>query len=166
MVAKRRRVIPRELRKAIGQQLRYLRRNLRIIETLKEEVGLKGLSRKQYRNLLVIGELYRQQEEMYRKRTNRVDDRIVSLSQLHIRPIVREKSRVNVEFGAKVGVSLVYGFARLERLEWDNFHDGRFYRRPQKLTGHDMSVIRRRSWRTKFSARSRIDGTAKNGAFV
>ncbi len=61
---------------------------------------------------------------MYRKRTRRIDDRIVSISQPHVRPMVRGKARAHVEFGAKVAVSLVNGYARLERLDWNNFHEG------------------------------------------
>lgn len=123
-VAKQRRVSPRVLRKAIGKQLRFVARDLRIIARLKDEVGLSVLSRRQYHQLLVICELHRQQEEMYRKRTHRIEDRIVSISQPHVRPIVRGKARANVEFGAKVAVSLVNGYARLERLDWNNFHEG------------------------------------------
>ncbi|CAB3391268.1 transposase (fragment) [Kyrpidia spormannii] len=66
-VAKQRRVSPRALRKAIGKQLRFVARDLRILASLRDEVGLEALSRRQYRDLLVIHELYRQQEEMYRK---------------------------------------------------------------------------------------------------
>jgi IS5 family transposase len=29
-----------------------------------------------------------------------------------------------VEFGAKVAISVVNGYARLERLDWDSFHEG------------------------------------------
>ncbi|WP_067929476.1 IS5 family transposase [Alicyclobacillus shizuokensis] len=123
-VAKQRRVSPRVLRKAIGKQLRFVARDLRIITQLKDEVGLGVLSRRQHRQLMVICELYRQQEEMYRKRTRRIEDRIVSISQPHVRPIVRGKVRANVEFGAKVMVSLVNGYARLERLDWNNFYEG------------------------------------------
>ncbi|WP_029420173.1 IS5 family transposase [Alicyclobacillus macrosporangiidus] len=123
-VAKQRRVSPRTLRKAIGKQLRFVARDLRIIGKLKEEVGLGALSARQYRQLLVIQELYRQQEEMYRRKTRRIEDRIVSISQPHVRPIVRGKVRANVEFGAKVAISVVNGYARLERLDWDSFHEG------------------------------------------
>ncbi len=123
-VAKQRRVGPRGLRKAIGKQLRFVARDLRIIAKLRDEVGLDALSARQHRQLLVIQELYRQQEEMYRGRTRRIDDRIVSISQPHVRPIVRGKVRANVEFGAKVAISVVDGYARLERLDWDSFHEG------------------------------------------
>ncbi len=84
-----------------------------------------ALSARQYRQLLVIQELYRQQEEMYRRKTRRIEDRIVSISQPHVRPIVRGKVRANVEFGAKVAISVVNGYARLERLDWDSFHEGK-----------------------------------------
>lgn len=36
----------------------------------------------------------------------RCDDRIVSISQPHVRPIVRGKTDKSVEFGAKLGLSL------------------------------------------------------------
>jgi hypothetical protein len=115
---------PRALRKAVGKQLRFVARDLRIIGKLREEVGLGALSARQYRQLLVIQELYRQQEQMYHRKTRRIEDRIVSISQPHVRPIVRGKVRANVEFGAKVAISAVNGYARLERLDWDSFHEG------------------------------------------
>ena len=74
--------------------------------------------------MLVIHELYRQQEEMYRRRIRRIDDRVVSISQPHMHPIVRSNVRANVEFGAKVAISVVDGYARLERLNWYSFHEG------------------------------------------
>jgi transposase, IS5 family len=123
-VTKQRRVNYRVLRKAIGQQLRYVARDLRIVGELNEEHGLMALSRQQYTQLLVIQELYRQQREMYSKRSHRVDDRIVSISQPHVRPIVRGKAKANVEFGAKVAISLVNGYALVERLEWDTYNEG------------------------------------------
>ncbi|WP_419670144.1 IS5 family transposase [Alicyclobacillus macrosporangiidus] len=123
-VAKQRRVSPKVLRKAIGKQLRFVARDLRIIARLKDEVGLSVLSRRQYHQLLVICELHRQQEKMYRKRTHRIEDRIVGISQPHVRPIVRGKAWDNVEFEAKVALSLVNGYVGLERLNWNNFHKG------------------------------------------
>jgi IS5 family transposase len=62
---------------------------------------------------------------MYDRKTHSVPDRIVSsISQPHVRPIVRGKARANVEFGAKLAISAVEGFAYLERLSWDNFNKG------------------------------------------
>ncbi len=39
---------------------------------------------------------------MYENESTRIDDRIVSINQPHIRPIVRGKARTPVEFGAKL----------------------------------------------------------------
>lgn len=61
---------------------------------------------------------------MYELRTHRIEDRIVSISQPHIRPMVRGKASAPVEFGAKVSVSMVNGYAFLERLSWDSFNEG------------------------------------------
>jgi len=44
---------------------------------------------KEYKNFLVINTLYGQQKKMYDQRTHSVDDRIVSIHQPHVRPIVR-----------------------------------------------------------------------------
>ena len=61
--------------KAIGQQFRYLRRNLKHIEEqLRNGGNLSMLSNYQYKSLLVIHEVYRQQEIMYREKTHRIPD--------------------------------------------------------------------------------------------
>jgi len=54
--------------------------------------SLTCLSKRQYKQLLVIQEVYRQQQEMWTEKKQRVDQRIVSLSQPHVRPIVRGKA--------------------------------------------------------------------------
>jgi len=58
-VAKQKKPGAKKIRKAIGQQLRYLKRNLGHIECMSEEGLLKYLSKRLYRLLLVISELYR-----------------------------------------------------------------------------------------------------------
>ena len=110
-------------RKALRQQLNYLRRNLSTIDALSEQVPLTVLSRRQYRELLVIRELYRQQQWMYDHRSRRIADRIVSISQPHVRPIVRGKAATPTEFGSKLSVSQVDGFAFVDRLEWDPYNE-------------------------------------------
>lgn len=81
------------------------------------------LSRKTYRDLLVIHELYHQQLQMWSERSHQMEDRIVSIHQPHIRPIVRGKAKARVEFGAKIAVSMTNGYAFLDRLSWDNFNE-------------------------------------------
>ncbi|MFH1614064.1 MAG: IS5 family transposase [Planctomycetota bacterium] len=122
-VAKQKKPGYKKIRKAIGQQLRYLKRNLGHIESMAEEGLLKYLSKRLYRLLLVIKELYRQQLWMYENRTHSISDRIVSLYQPHVRPIVRGKAKSPVEFGAKVSISLVDGFSFVEKIGWDAYNE-------------------------------------------
>ena len=89
-VAKARKPGKRKLRQGLGQQLRYLRRNLGSIAGMAQEGLLVSLPRQRYRQLLVIHELYRQQLWMYTHRCHRIADRLVSLSQPHVRPIPRQ----------------------------------------------------------------------------
>lgn len=51
---------------------------------------------------------------MYDNRTHSVLDRIVSVSQPFVRPIVRGKTGMPVEFGMKLDISVVDGWTRLE----------------------------------------------------
>ena len=63
---------------------------------------------------------------MFQAGAQRVDDRIVSLSQPHVRPIKRGKAGRDTEFGAKLSLSVVGGFSFLDRLSWDsNFRSDR-----------------------------------------
>ena len=51
-----------------------------------------------------------QQDEMHRTGSHHCPNRIVSIFQPHVRPIVRGKAGANVEFGAKTGMSVVEGY--------------------------------------------------------
>jgi transposase, IS5 family len=73
--------------------------------------------------LLVVVEIYRQQLWLYENKKQSIDDRIVSLSQPHIRPIVRGKAGKAVEFGAKLSASCFDGFVFLDHISWDNFNE-------------------------------------------
>jgi len=113
------------IRAAKRQQLQYLKRNLGIIDSYEQRHPgcLQLLPERKQAMLQVIRTLYAQQEEMYRNGSHRVDDRIVSLSQPWVRPIVRGKQNAEVEFGAKVEMSVVDGFLRIEDLRWDAFNE-------------------------------------------
>jgi hypothetical protein len=83
------------------------------------------LSYRHLRQLWVIRLVYDQQKEMYDKRSWRCDDRIVSISQPQVRPIVRGKAGKSVEFGAKISASLsADGLARADAIRWDAFNEG------------------------------------------
>jgi hypothetical protein len=66
---------------------------------------------------------YDQQKYMYEADTHSYSNRIVSIYQPHVRPIPRGKLKSQAEFGAKLGVSLDDGFARINTLSWDAYHE-------------------------------------------
>lgn len=105
-----------EIRKGVGQQLNYLKRNLKNINKIVDNnpLILGSLDKEMYKYLLVINELERQQSEMYKLKTKSIKHRIVSIHQPHVRPIVRGKQGKNVEFGAKINVSLQNGYTRID----------------------------------------------------
>jgi IS5 family transposase len=123
-VAKQRKAGVWKIRKAVGKQLGYVKWNLEIIGNLITQSSLSLLSKDEYRQLLVIHELYCQQAGMYKKKTHRIDHRIVCISQPHVRPIVRGKAKANVVFGSKVAISVVDGYALIEQLDWENYNEG------------------------------------------
>lgn len=123
-LAKKRKVNLSERRKAIKKQLQYIKRNLGHIQQLMSEgASLLNLSNRQYKMLLVVAEVYRQQLWLYENKKRSIEDRIVSLSQPHVRPIVRGKAGTDVEFGAKFSASCFDGYVFLEHISWDNFNE-------------------------------------------
>lgn len=60
---------------------------------------------------------------MYRMKTHSIPDRIVSISQPYVRPIVRGKARSKTEFGAKLSVSVIGRKVILDRLSWDAYNE-------------------------------------------
>jgi len=114
----------KEIRRSLKKQLGFLRRNIKNIHTLLAAYTTIPFDVHQYKYFLVVQTLYDQQVQMYKEKSHRIEHRIVSIHQPHVRPIVRGKTNANVEFGAKINVSLVNGFAFLEDLSWDAFNEG------------------------------------------
>jgi IS5 family transposase len=124
-ITKKRKKKPNELRKAIRKQLNYLRRNITTINELLDRLKTSRwpLTFEQLRLFWIIQEVYRQQQQMYNERSKKIPDRIVSIPQPHVRPIIRGKAGKDVEFGAKLSASFVNGYAFLDRVSWDNYHE-------------------------------------------
>ena len=121
-LAKRRKRTGKAIRKAIKKQLQYVRRDLGYIDRFLSEG--QALSTKNAKQLEVIRKLFEQQQFMYENRTHSVADRIVSISQPYIRPIVRGKAKTPTEFGIKLDVSLdEHGVARIERQSFDAYNE-------------------------------------------
>jgi len=110
LTAKKKNKTKKELHKAVGSQLRFVRRNLNSINKLLDAYPVIPLEPKDHKYLLVIGTLYDQQKQMHKSRTHQVDDRIVSIHQPHVRPMVRGKAQAKAEFGSKFTYRLLRGF--------------------------------------------------------
>ena len=60
---------------------------------------------------------------MLDKKVHQCTDRIISVFQPHVRPIVRSKSKAKVEFGSKIGVSVVNGYTFIDHFSWDAYNE-------------------------------------------
>ena len=139
MLAKQKKRTAKRIRKAIKKQLQYVRRDLGYIDRFLGEG--KELSEKQENRLSIIRKVYEQQKYMYKNKVHTVADRIVSISQPYIRPIVRGKAKAPTEFGAKLDLSLdEYGMARIEKQSFDAYNESdvliNAVERYKERTGH------------------------------
>jgi hypothetical protein len=123
-IAQKKRKSAKEIRSAVRSQLSYLSRNIKSIYKLLDSYQGIPLDRHQYKYLLVIQTLYDQQQKMFSQHSHSVENRIVSIHQPHVRPIVRGKTNANVEFGAKINVSIMNDYTFLDDIEWEAYNEG------------------------------------------
>ena len=113
----------KKISKAIKKQLQYIRRDLGYMDVLINANNVE-LSDKDRALLDVLEKVYEQQKYMFDNNTHSVEDRIVSISQPYIRPIVRGKVKSPVEFGAKLDLSVdEMGMSRIEKLSFDSYNE-------------------------------------------
>ena len=111
----------RAIHSAIRKQLQYIRRDVGYIVQFVRS-GVK-LTEKQKERLNLVTTVYEQQRIMFESGTHSIPGRVVSLAQPWVRPIVRGKVRANTEFGAKLHISLVDGYARIERMDFEAYNE-------------------------------------------
>jgi hypothetical protein len=137
--ARNRKPSTKQLRKALKRQLGYVARDIGYIQTFLAMEG-QTLPKQMLTQFQTITQLYEQQQEMYQNKKHRVANRIVSIHQPWVRPIVRGKANAAVEFGAKIEVSLYKGYARVEDQRWDAYNEGGTLQasveRHKETTGH------------------------------
>lgn len=94
-IAKQRSKRDKDLEEAIGKQLWYLERDLKIIEKLiiGRQADMAQLNKDLNQKYGTIKRVFQQQSKMVQNHTCRVEDRIISLSQPYVRPITERKSR-------------------------------------------------------------------------
>ena len=111
------------IRETIRQQLGYVSRDLKYIDNFVRN-GYEP-DRKFQDDLETIRKIYEQQRYMFDNNVHKVADRIVSISQPYVRPVVRGKVSKPTEFGAKLHLSIdEWGFARIEYLSFDAYNEG------------------------------------------
>lgn len=133
----------KKIRKAIKKQLGYLSRNLGYIDSML--TAGKCLTDRQKERFKTIRKVYEQQKYMYENNCHSIPDRIVSLSQPYLRPIVRGKAKAAVEFGAKLDISVCDGWTRLEKVSFDAYNESKnlpeMLERYKQRTGHYPSRV-------------------------
>ncbi|MDD3957741.1 MAG: IS5 family transposase [Candidatus Izemoplasmatales bacterium] len=121
--AKAKRLTMNKRRSALRIQLQYIKRNIERIDS-RVQSGVYAFSKDQMIEFSTCKEIFRQQTHLWETKTTRIDDRIVSLHQPHIRCIVRGKAGAPYEFGPKVALSKVNGFIHIDEISFDNFNEG------------------------------------------
>jgi len=99
-ITKLRRKGTSKLRGCLRFLLNALDRNLRFIDDYAKK--LENVDSKALERIGVLKSILEQQRKMFKIGVHRVENRIVSVSQPHVRPIVRGKAGREVEFGAKI----------------------------------------------------------------
>lgn len=120
--AKCRKHTAKKIRKALRQQLSYVKRDIGYLDKFMAD----GYAPKagEIPLLLTIFRLYEQQQYMYDNKVHSVENRIVSIMQPWIRPIVRGKLNSAVEFGAKLDISIDSdGYARIEKTSFTAYNE-------------------------------------------
>ena len=120
----RRKKSAKKIWKEIRYQLNCIRRNLGYVREYEEKYGAAGLHKIEAERLQTIKKFEEQQRYMLDNKCHSVDDRIVSLSQPWIRPVVRGKSKAPTEFGAKISISVVNGYTFIDKFSFDAYNEG------------------------------------------
>lgn len=115
----------RLVRQILSYMLSCLGKELRLIVGVfvdhKRSKAL--LSNTEQRILNATFGMYQQQSEMLANGTHTCANRIVSIFQPHIRPIVRGKAKAKTEFGAKIGASIYEGYTFIDHYSWDAYNE-------------------------------------------
>jgi len=137
--AKAKRKTKQQIRRAKRQMLQFVRRNLRQIRAVMAEARDKGT-----KQLHMIGgrlktaeTIFEQQMKMYKDKSHRIADRIVSFHRPWVRPIKRGKNGKDVEFGAKAAMSHVDGFLFLDKIDHDNFSESQTQVVREQIAGYE-----------------------------
>jgi len=128
---KSRRRVQKHLRQFAQRNIQQLERAVNNLKETIKDAGSKAvnsidtaknkLTKEAEKFLSIAQEILAQQKDVYKGLP--VKERIVSVHQPHLRPMVRGKYPVNVEFGPKILLNLKNNFLFLEQLSFNNVSD-------------------------------------------
>lgn len=125
-VIKRKKKSKKLINKGKLELLAYLSKDIHSIVNLIAVNGtqlLYNLKSNEQRLIGSIIKMHHQQDQMFKNKVNTCSNRIISIFQPHIRPIVRGKAKSLTEFGAKIGASIVKGFTFIDHHSWDAYNE-------------------------------------------
>lgn len=135
------------LNKMMGQ-ISPLIAKCKLVDALNQQVNKaskKTTSSKSLKNPLTtrffdylhtIKQVYRQQDQHFKRPDTKIKNRIVSLAKPYLRPIVRGKENKRVEFGIKLHKMMVGGIGFVEHWDFSAFHEG--VRTPKTIRKHQQ----------------------------
>ena len=138
-----------QTRKMQRRLLDLLGKILKEIRKIKRHNDKAGnlLTEREKNDIEIITRMYRQQKSHFQSGDSResIQNRIVSISKPHVRPIVRGKEVKSVEFGAKCNNILVDGISFIEKLSFNAFNEGNRLKHcvtlHKRLFGEDVKKI-------------------------
>ena len=121
--SKKRTKTKKVIAKAKKQMLQYVRRNINQLKDAIEQVKARGQRVREniIERVRVAEKIFGQQREMYKRKVNRIAERIVSFHRPYVRPIKRGKQGKKVEFGGKGALVHVGGFLFLDYFAHEAF---------------------------------------------
>lgn len=160
--SKKKRKTHKEIRRMQKAGLQYLRRNIDQVKSLMAKAKEAGhtMAQEVATTFDTVEKIYEQQKEMYDNKKKRIEDRIVSLCKPYVRPVVRGKSKTEVEFGAKVQLSCVDGYLFADHISFDNFNEG------TKLKDSITAFEKRFEHLPEYVAMDQIYGSRENRDYL
>jgi len=121
--SKRRKVSVQATKRGRKTLLHLLEKGIGVYQHLLNKTRGIHLSEPIAQRFKTIRKVYQQQLYLIKKNTTKVRDRIVSLSQPHIRPVIRGKENKPLEFGIKVHMMQVDGINIVEHHSYNAFNE-------------------------------------------
>ena len=123
-IAKAKKITTEKKREELRYMLLFLSRAVKAFSSIPKDLLNKYIRKSTIFKCDTAVKIYEQQQAMWNDKSSTITNRIVSLNQPWVRPIIRGKSRAKIEFGMKVDVAMVNGVTYVDRLSYDAYSEG------------------------------------------